>query len=332
MLSETIVAEALSPRIFSLILLPTEKCNFRCTYCYEDFATGRMQPKVVDGIKALISKRVPSLDRLNISWFGGEPLLAREVVMDIGQHAHATCAQHGVAFNAGFTTNGYLLEPDLLQRLVQLRHREFQITLDGDADWHDKTRITANKGGTFQKIWSNLIAYRALPSDFAISLRLHLHQDNIDSVKRLYTKLHRELLDDPRFSVYFHKVSNLNPSSRIEETVLPRDRYLEAIAYITDNAERTKNSERPISEEHLDGYICYAAKPNSLMIRANGRIGKCTVALNDDRNDLGKLHADGTIEIANDKLRLWMNGFSDLSEQSLGCPLSSLATTNLATI
>lgn len=327
MLSEATIAEALSPRILSLILLPTEKCNFRCTYCYEDFAIGRMQPSVVSGIKALISHRVPHLDRLNISWFGGEPLLARDVVLEIGQHANAVCAQHGVAFSAGFTTNGYLLEPALLQRLTELQHREFQITLDGDAEWHDRTRVTANKGATFEKIWSNLIAYRSLAANFAISLRLHLHQDNIESVRRLYASLHRELLDDPRFSVYFHKVSNLSADGTIEEKVLPRDRYLEAIAYITACTEHPPKDQRPISEEHLDGYICYAAKPNSLMIRANGKIGKCTVALNDERNDLGRLHADGTIDIENDKLRRWMSGFSDLSEQTLGCPLSTLAST-----
>ncbi|UKE79648.1 radical SAM protein [Xanthomonas graminis] len=300
--------------------MPTEKCNFRCTYCYEDFAIGRMPPSVVRGIKALITHRVPHLDRLNISWFGGEPLLARDVVLDIGQHANVVCAQHGVAFSAGFTTNGYLLEPALLQRFTELQHREFQITLDGDAEWHDKTRITANKGATFEKLWSNLIAYRSLSANFAISLRLHLHlhlhQDNIESVRRLYSSLHRELLSDPRFSVYFHKVSNLSAGGTIGEKILPRDRYLEAIAYITSCVDCCKNNERPMSEEHLDGYICYAAKPNSLMIRANGKIGKCTVALNDDRND-----------IENDKLRRWMSGFSDLSERALGCPLSTLAST-----
>jgi len=34
-----------------LILLPTEQCNFRCTYCYEDFAIGRMSDAVVAGVK-----------------------------------------------------------------------------------------------------------------------------------------------------------------------------------------------------------------------------------------------------------------------------------------
>jgi uncharacterized protein len=35
------VGAALSPRFQQLTILPTEKCNFRCTYCYEDFELGK---------------------------------------------------------------------------------------------------------------------------------------------------------------------------------------------------------------------------------------------------------------------------------------------------
>ncbi|HEY0232414.1 MAG TPA: radical SAM protein, partial [Dokdonella sp.] len=69
-------------------VLPTEKCNFRCTYCYEDFKIGRMQAPVVRGLKRLISNRAPSLRRLSLSWFGGEPLLAKPVVLEVGTHAY----------------------------------------------------------------------------------------------------------------------------------------------------------------------------------------------------------------------------------------------------
>src|ERR1044071_7965793 len=60
-----------------LILLPTEQCNFRCMYCYEDFSGGRMSPGVSEGVKRLIDRRLDGLRSLTVSWFGGEPLLAR---------------------------------------------------------------------------------------------------------------------------------------------------------------------------------------------------------------------------------------------------------------
>ena len=36
------IAYSLSNEYLHLIVLPTEKCNFRCTYCYEDFLNGKM--------------------------------------------------------------------------------------------------------------------------------------------------------------------------------------------------------------------------------------------------------------------------------------------------
>ena len=50
-----------SPKLLELIILPTEKCNFRCTYCYEDFELGKMPEAVQRGIENLITHRAPGL-------------------------------------------------------------------------------------------------------------------------------------------------------------------------------------------------------------------------------------------------------------------------------
>ena len=71
---EQLAASVRADRL-QLILLPTEQCNFRCTYCYEDFAIGRMTPEVVSGVKNLIDRRADGLSHLQLSWFGGEPTL-----------------------------------------------------------------------------------------------------------------------------------------------------------------------------------------------------------------------------------------------------------------
>lgn len=213
-----------------------------------------------------------------------------------------------------------------MHQLISINHLNFQITLDGDEEWHNKTRIQANSKPTFDRIWNNLLLFKDIEQPFEVNLRLHVHKHNIESSKRLYKKIKLEFAEDPRFRVYFHKISALGGpnNNNIAKDVLDNAAYSKALAYITENY--AKESNRPISELHLDGYICYAAKPNSLMIRANGAIGKCTVALNDPRNDIGKIKEDGTLDISNPKLQRWFMGYADMSEKTLACPLSAMRT------
>src|SRR5690606_34705762 len=71
MFTDMALAEALTDRRLDLIILPTEKCNFRCTYCYEDFAQGKMAAKLIAGIKALIDSRLDTVQHVSLAWFGG---------------------------------------------------------------------------------------------------------------------------------------------------------------------------------------------------------------------------------------------------------------------
>lgn len=68
--------------------------------------------------------------------------------------------------------------------------------------------------------------------------------------------------------------------------------------------------------------ICYAAKPNSLLVRSNGRLGKCTVAFEDERNDIGYIRPDGTIEVNQMLWRQWLRGSSNFNmcANAGGCP------------
>jgi uncharacterized protein len=107
------IAAAISSRAQELILLPTEKCNFRCEYCYEDFELGKMSESIQLAIERFVERRIDGLDQLTFSWFGGEPLVAKDVVLRLSAYAKKLCDQRSVRFLGGMTTNAYLLERDL---------------------------------------------------------------------------------------------------------------------------------------------------------------------------------------------------------------------------
>jgi uncharacterized protein len=83
------------------------------------------------------------------------------------------------------------------------------------------------------------------------------------------------------------------------------------------------------------GSVCFASKESSLVVGVNGNIYKCTVALDDPRNLVGKLTADGQLQIdqalwdkwtkTDDKDTSWCDVCSFYpSCQGRKCPLAAM--------
>lgn len=342
--SHTQIASTLSDRIQQLIILPTEKCNFRCTYCYEDFQIGKMKEPVQASIERFLDKRIPELSELSIQWFGGEPLVAKDIVLRLSAHANRLCQDYGVSFSGGLTTNAYVLTPELFDELLSNNQKFFQITFDGWQLGHDSVRKLANGKGSFDRIWENLCATKRSAEQFKIQIRIHVRRDNYKNLEILLENLAREFGADPRYSLDFQHLRNLGgeggksvnrPLSLAElreaEAQL-RSFYDHLVArpgdqsdpqYQIDNGTQPVES-KPISGSHSAPYICYAAKPNSLLIRADGRIGKCTVALDDDRNTIGRISHNGALIVETERLQPWVRGLSKLDHRELSCPLVGL--------
>jgi uncharacterized protein len=320
--------------VLHLIIMPTEECNFRCVYCYEKFEHGTMRPEIRQGIKSLLKKRAPQLKQLSISWFGGEPLLASDVVLELSRHFQELSKQHGFGYTAHATTNGYFLTPDLVETYLDLGLRDFQITLDGSAEFHDAKRKLADGGGTFEKIWSNLCHMKTLERDFKVALRVNLDQENQPFAEAFVRMLGRTFGNDSRFSLHLHKVGKWGGAN-------------------DENLPVFEDSQNPLLELYQEGkacglqpelgnlkplgLTCYAALPYSFLIRSDGRLNKCTIALDDPLNQVGQLLPDGTMQIDQHKFRSWVmdNALNDTGCQSCSlrpscqgaaCPLIRLKT------
>jgi uncharacterized protein len=299
-----------------LILLPTEQCNFRCTYCYEDFKIGRMATGTVQGVKRLLDRRMGELERLNVSWFGGEPLLAKSVVEEISTHVVASVEKVGMQYLGDMTTNGYLLDLSTAERLSELGIRTFQVSLDGPMCEHDRTRIRANGKGSFGRIWENLLSLRSCTLPVRVLLRVHLTPKNLSFMPEFLSRVRDTFLGDSRFSVQLKPVERMGGPNDDDLDVLSREDRKEGIEHLETLVRGTS----PASDPPVEQKVCYAARPNSLVIRADGSIAKCTVALSDPANVVGRLRSDGTLQISNDRLSPWLRGWVNRDLAAIGCP------------
>lgn len=313
--------EALTNRSLHLILLPTEKCNFRCVYCYEDFVSGSMHEHVVEGVKGLIKARAPELDRMQISWFGGEPLLAYPIMLNVQTYAHEVRRRLGLVLDASVTTNGSMLSARRHEHLSSLGVNLFQISLDGARALHDTTRVLASGRGTFDSIWSNLLSIRDNSRGAATCmLRLHLTALNFASLASLISKISEAFGRDCRFRVYFRTVDDYGGDGgtrAMELNVLDKTGQIGELKKLLP-------ANMHADEAVVDTNICYAARANSWLIRANGRVGKCTVALTDDRNTIGTISATGELLLDQGKWQDWVAPLLANDADGMACPWHTL--------
>lgn len=318
----------ISNLFFQLIILPTEKCNFRCTYCYEDFAAGRMKQETILGIKALLERRCANLRYLNISWFGGEPLTAKDIVVEISKYATSLVYRYPqLRYVGDMTTNAYLLDYETVSSLANVGVRNYQISLDGPREIHNKSRLRADGSSTYDQIWANLLAIRYSSLPVSVTLRIHFTVDTLILLDPLIEDIKREFMPDSRFSVLFKAVERLGGPNDASIKLFSEVEKEEAIKSLQTKL-FGENLASPQNNSLTDNYICYASRPNSLVIRANGDVGKCTVALYDERNKIATLQPDGTLKLIPGRLAPWVRGIETLDPDTLTCPLMNLPQAN----
>jgi uncharacterized protein len=119
---------------------------------------------------------------LAVMFFGGEPLLNLPVVYYLAEHLHALTTARGLPLRLSIVTNGLLLTPDVVDRLVPYGLAGVKVTLDGDKAAHDRMRPLRGGQGTFDRIVANL---RAVADKVAISIGGNFDADNAESYPAL---------------------------------------------------------------------------------------------------------------------------------------------------
>ena len=183
-----------TPRPIELTICPTMGCNFDCPYCFEDHGRGRMSREVQDNVVALARRMLDAsgVRDLHVTWFGGEPLLATDVIDSLSERLMALADERGGAYHATIVTNGYLLTAENIALLERVRVHSAQVTIDGLGATHDATRCLRGGGATFERITGNLRDNRIA---FRVSIRHNVHDGNrgeMDDLEAFVEKLAEE--------------------------------------------------------------------------------------------------------------------------------------------
>ena len=178
-------------------ILPTLACNARCVYCYEEgMKPVTMTPEIEEQtIQYILRTRAEG--RIEIGWFGGEPLLGEAIIDRICERLR----REGVDYTAGMITNASLLTEAAADKMAgpwKIRH--VQVSMDGaEPDYIARKRYLAYRN-TYDTVIKavNLLAERNIP----VSIRCNVDEQNFGGVPRFLSDLSERIPDRKRVQVY----------------------------------------------------------------------------------------------------------------------------------
>lgn len=132
----------------SLVL--THDCNLGCGYCY----TGakfrkRMSPETAE--KALDLAFGDEAEEVQLSYFGGEPTLELELLLQLARSARARAAKSGQRLVQTVTTNGTLLDAEKIAALYA-EDIYLALSIDGVRAAHEANRPRMGGGSSFDGV------------------------------------------------------------------------------------------------------------------------------------------------------------------------------------
>lgn len=290
------IGRVLFPSDLGLNISPTEYCNFRCKYCYEKHNSIKMNSTVQNDIIAFVRANMKNYSKLNVSWFGGEPLLAVDQIKVLSEAFMNTCQFYKRKYTSTMTTNGYLLNVELFKQLLDLRVSGYQISIDGLRDTHDNQRPLVNGSNTFNVIIDNLKKIKALRNrNFHIVIRSNITFDIYEKLDEYIDLLSYFCDGDSRFSVLIQYAAEW--SDGIEPEF--KKRFLRSQDDILPIFQKILNAKKKINftfNLNPDDGSCQLGRANRYFIRPNGEIHQCTVCFENPQNITGMI-SDGKLKL-----------------------------------
>jgi uncharacterized protein len=232
-------------------VLTTLQCNFACDYCfqgdhgdYNKFAEKmslETASKVIDWIEERMDVLRP--EKFVLTLFGGEPLLNLPVAYYLAERCRDLCTERGIQPGVSLITNGLLLTPEVVDRLVACGLYGIKITLDGDRETHNRMRPLRGRQGTFDKIIDNV---RRVAHKVPITIGGNFDESSADTYPALLDFLREQEFADKIVKINFKpiiKAPETTPKGVIPLTLVGSgDKPLNGTCMTSAGAGSTKGS------------------------------------------------------------------------------------------
>lgn len=154
----------------------TLACNLRCNHCASTAGSPRENELTLEE-SLNICDQLPELLVLEVVFTGGEPLLC--------PHWETIARRlNDLNIRVGMVTNGTQLGDAMIKRLLGAGVRGLAVSLDGEAETHDRLRGVE---GLHQKVLAGI--ERLIESGLRVTVITTVHRDNLPELHRIQKQL-----------------------------------------------------------------------------------------------------------------------------------------------
>lgn len=273
---------------YHLIINPTMNCNFSCWYCYETHEKkSQITEETIDKIDRLIKnifKSNPQMNTIVLSFFGGEPLLFYNRMSDIMKKTKLITESLNKRLEIAITSNGLLINENVIEELKTYNIAGFQITLDGNKEKHDLVRFISKSKGSYEPIMENI--KNLARNGISITLRINFTKLNLVGLEEVIDDL-QDLSEEEKkcIELSMQKVFQEKHSQELARSVNAFKEYAKKHGILHRSsvlADTVRNS-------------CYADKTNQMVVNYNGDVYKCNARNFNQANKEGVLTEDGDV-------------------------------------
>ncbi len=301
-------SERFNTDTLSLTICPTMTCNFNCLYCYQSKFTFQkmlkrarnitMTDDVKNGLIRFLKGRVDTLRSFHVDWYGGEPLVCLDLVVELSAAFKNICESNGCFYTSGLVTNGYMLDKEAAVRLKKAGVDAALITLDGPPSMHDVRRPLKNGKGTFDVIIDNVKAAVEIMED--INIRINVDKTNYGGMPEFLDILEENGLKD-KIRIYFIPLEyDMNAKTEVAKICWAISEFSEREIALSElgvsKGFKVLNllKVNPRSASRL----CSAVKQNYYSVDPSGNLAKCLGDLGDVEHRVGYIDEEGKLNLS----------------------------------
>ena len=188
----------------ALCLHIAHTCNLNCAYCFASqgkYNGERAVMRFEVGKRALdfLIEHSGSRRNLEVDFFGGEPLMNFQVVKDLVAYARSIEKQHNKNFRFTLTTNGMLVDDDVIEWANRECHNVV-LSLDGRKEIHDKYRVDYAGHGSWERIvpkFQKFVEARGGKNYYMRGTFTHQNPDFLQDIQQMLDLGFKELSMEP---------------------------------------------------------------------------------------------------------------------------------------